>query len=136
VSVLTTALESVTLVIEGTWYSQVFFNDKSTSHLLLANYSIVVCSRLDFQDLTGRMSSHSINALPSYLKNKWTLLSYVARYMDENLIEGGDSQSVSPRCRASFIHMKRWVRTPKTIIMQLDNKTFQVITKSTFYLLL
>ena len=86
---------------------------------------------MDFQDLTGRMSSHNINAMPLYLKDKWTLLHYFARYMDENLSEGDDSQSTAPavdtpRCRSSFIHMKRWVRTPKAIIMQLDNKTFQV----------
>jgi len=87
---------------------------------------------LDFQDLTGRMSSHSINAMPLFLKDKWTLLHYFARYMDENLSEIGNSQSTASfvdtqRCRSSFIHMKRWVRTPKAIIMQLDNKTFQVI---------
>jgi hypothetical protein len=66
-----------------------------------------------------------------------TLLRYFAQYMDENLTEGGDSQqqqeqasttpSTSPvHRRRSFVHMKRWVRTPKAIIMQLDNNTLQV----------
>jgi len=66
--------------------------------------------------------------------------------MDENLTEGGDSlsttttattaqaaqaqtaqsQAASRRSPPAFIHMKRWVRTPKVIIMQLDNCTLQV----------
>jgi hypothetical protein len=72
-----------------------------------------------------------------------TLLRYFAQYMDENLTEGGDSQqqqeqasttpSTSPvHRRRSFVHMKRWVRTPKAIIMQLDNNTLQV--KSIYYI--
>lgn len=94
-------------------------------------------SRLDFQDATGKTSSYSLNALPSYLMERLTLLRYFAQYMDENLTEGGDSQqqqeqasttpSTSPvHRRRSFVHMKRWVRTPKAIIMQLDNNTLQV----------
>lgn len=42
--------------------------------------------------------------------------------MDENLTEGGDNQ----QDQTSFVHMKRWVRTPKAIIMQLDNNTLQI----------
>lgn len=86
-------------------------------------------SRLDFQDSTGKTSSYNINALPSYLMERLTLLRYFAQYMDENLTEGGDSQQdqTSPvHRRRSFVHMKRWVRTPKAIIMQLDNNTLQV----------
>lgn len=64
-----------------------------------------------------------------------TLLRYFAQYMDENLTEGGDSQQQQDQTSASsspahrrrpFVHMKRWVRTPKAIIMQLDNNTLQV----------
>lgn len=101
-------------------------------------------SRLDFQDSSGKMSSHSVAALPAYLMERLTLLRYFAQYMDENLTEGGDSSSSSsasqaapapptagpgltPRRQQSFVHMKRWVRTPKAIIMQLDNNTLQVI---------
>ncbi|EFX82812.1 hypothetical protein DAPPUDRAFT_302355 [Daphnia pulex] len=96
-------------------------------------------NRLDFQDATGKTSSYSLNALPSYLMERLTLLRYFAQYMDENLTEGGDSQqqqqqeqasttpSTSPvHRRRSFVHMKRWVRTPKAIIMQLDNNTLQI----------
>ena len=93
-------------------------------------------SRLDFQDATGKTSSYTLNALPSYLMERLTLLRYFAQYMDENLTEGGDSQqqqeqastpSTSPvHRRRSFVHMKRWVRTPKAIIMQLDTNTLQV----------
>ena len=61
-----------------------------------------------------------------------TLLRYFAQYMDENLTEGGDSQQQDETSpvhgrRRSFVHMKRWVRTPKAIIMQLDNNTLQVL---------
>ena len=56
-----------------------------------------------------------------------TLLRYFAQYMDDNLTEGGDSQPIpSAYGRPAFVHMKRWVRTPKAIIMQLDNNTLQV----------
>ena len=110
------------------------------NHLFFFKF-IFMFSRLDFQDSSGKMSSHSINALPSYLMERLTLLRYFAQYMDENLTEGGDSQSGStaaapavgtPRCRPSFVHMKRWVRTPKAIIMQLDNNTLQVTTTPPF----
>ena len=103
-------------------------------------------TRLDFQDSTGKTSSHSVNALPAYLMERLTLLRYFAQYMDENLTEGGDSNgssasqpastsaaaaapALTPRriLQPSFVHMKRWVRTPKAIIMQLDNNTLQVI---------
>lgn len=42
--------------------------------------------------------------------------------MDENLTEGCDNQ----QNQSSYVHMKRWVRTPKAIIMQLDNNTLQI----------
>lgn len=42
--------------------------------------------------------------------------------MDENLTEGGNNQ----HNQSSFVHIKRWVRTPKAIIMQLDNNTLQI----------
>jgi hypothetical protein len=88
-----------------------------------------MCSRLDFQDSSGKMSSHSTSALPSYLMERLTLLRYFAQYMDENLTEGGflgptvDSLDYHP----SFVHLKRWVRSSKAIIMQLDNNTLHVI---------
>lgn len=97
---------------------------------------------MDFQDASGKTSSYSTSALPGYLTERLTLLRYFAQYMDENLTEGGDSRGgpgapASPASRRSsgpppataapgFVHMKRWVRTPKAIIMQLDNSTLQV----------
>jgi len=83
-------------------------------------------SRLDFQDANGKTSSHIISSLPSFLSERLTLLRYFAQYMDENLTEGGDSQPLPTYRRCSFVHMKRWVRTPKAIIMQLDNNTLQI----------
>lgn len=96
-------------------------------------------SRLDFQDSSGKTSSHAVNSLPTYLMERLTLLRYFAQYMDENLTEGGDSSqsnnnqqqpATTPRRSSSFVHMKRWVRTPKAIIMQLDNNTLQVTSYS------
>ena len=76
--------------------------------------------------------------MPSYLSERLTLLRYFSQYMDENLTEGGDSQAaghLAPARRPSaapFVHMKRWVRTPKAIIMQLDNSTLQVTIRIRF----
>ena len=93
---------------------------------LFVCFRLVEHSRLDFQDASGKTSSHIISSLPSFLAERLTLLRYFAQYMDENLTEGGDSLPLPTYRRCSFVHMKRWVRTPKAIIMQLDNNTLQV----------
>ena len=75
----------------------------------------------------NNLTNMSSSQVPASLHEKFTLLRYFAQYMDENLTEGGDSQPLPTYRRSSFVHMKRWVRTPKAIIMQLDNNTLQVL---------
>ena len=76
--------------------------------------------------------------VPASLHEKFTLLRYFAQYMDENLTEGGEGRAGGrgggvAATRASqntpappIPQIKRWIRAPKAIIMQLTNGTIQV----------
>jgi len=77
------------------------------------------------------VSTMSTQHVPTSLHEKFTLLRYFAQYMDENLTEGGEAGSgrvkPCPRAMATPIpQIKRWIRTPKAIIMHLTNGTIQV----------
>ena len=93
-------------------------------------FCILPTSRLDFQDSNGEMSSHDIISLPSNVRimNRFKLLRFFADYMDENLKESSNNQINSTPCLLSQPFVKRWVRTTKVMIMQLDNNTLQVHT--------
>ncbi|XP_065576839.1 serine/threonine-protein kinase PLK1-like [Artemia franciscana] len=97
----------------------VLFND-STRMILSSDLQ-----RTDYQDKFGHGKIFPPDAVPWSCQEKSVLLNYFAQYMDENLTEGGDvlQNKLSKR---QLVHMKRWVRTPKAIIMQLDNGTLQV----------
>lgn len=71
---------------------------------------------------------HQAGALPAWLQERYQLLRYFATYMEENLTEAGDSRATRLAvARMPVIpHVRRWDRTPKSIIMQLSNGTFQV----------
>merc|ERR1740128_299442 len=73
------------------------------------------------------VSTMSSQQVPPLLHEKFTLLRYFAQYMDQNLTEGGDSvRKSSARCQTAIPQIKRWIRTPKAIIMHLTNGTIQV----------
>ncbi|XP_069993490.1 serine/threonine-protein kinase PLK1-like [Penaeus vannamei] len=100
----------------------VFFND-------LTRISISTDkSRVEFTDSAGRLTVQQAGALPAWLQERYQLLRYFATYMEENLTEAGDARSArAATSRASVIpHVRRWDRTPKSIIMQLSNGTFQI----------
>ena len=72
--------------------------------------------------------------VPPSLHEKFTLMSYFAQYINENLTEGGDGVRNQTKnivgvrqAAASIPQIKRWIRTPKAIIMHLTNGTIQVI---------
>lgn len=71
---------------------------------------------------------HQASSLPVWLQDRYQLLRYFATYMEENLTEAGDTRSsrVVVGRGAVIPHVRRWDRTPKSIIMQLSNGTFQV----------
>ena len=79
----------------------------------------------------GRSCSYEPSQVPSLLQERFTLLRYFSQYMDENLTEGGETRSSAaaaqpPPPPPPEVHMRRWVRTHKAIIMQLSNGTLQV----------
>ncbi|XP_023327473.1 serine/threonine-protein kinase PLK1 [Eurytemora carolleeae] len=75
----------------------------------------------------GSMSTMNSHQVPPGLHEKFTLLRYFAQYMDQNLTEGGETGRRLSRVQPATIpHIKRWVRTPKAIIMHLTNGTIQV----------
>ena len=82
---------------------------------------------MEFTDSTGRLVVHQAGSLPAWLQERYQLLRYFATYMEENLTEAGDVRSSRAVVgRGNVIpHVRRWDRTPKSIIMQLSNGTFQ-----------
>lgn len=86
----------------------------------------------------SNVTSMSASQVPPSLHEKFTLLRYFAQYMDENLTEGGEGCRTTPgkaigsgagvrhASSASIPQIKRWIRTPKAIIMHLTNGTIQV----------
>jgi len=75
------------------------------------------------------VSTMSTAHVPASLHEKFTLLRYFAQYMDENLTEGGEAGSARAKSSARpapIPQIKRWIRTPKAIIMHLTNGTIQV----------
>ncbi|CAL4122258.1 unnamed protein product, partial [Meganyctiphanes norvegica] len=100
----------------------VFFND-------LTRISINTDkSRVEFTDASGHLTVQQVGTLPAWLQERYQLLRYFATYMEENLTEAGDTRAVrAAHSRTSVIpHVRRWDRTPKSIIMQLSNGTFQI----------
>lgn len=80
------------------------------------------------------VASMAIAQVPPSLHEKFTLLRYFAQYMDENLTEGGEGGRLPGKALVGVKHaasctipqIKRWIRTPKAIIMHLTNGTIQV----------
>ena len=79
------------------------------------------------------MATMSTQHVPTSLHEKFTLLRYFAQYMDENLTEGGEGGGRGgklgpprPPHATPIPQIKRWIRTPKAIIMHLTNGTIQV----------
>jgi len=102
----------------------VLFND-STKVLYMTDKS-----RVEFVGRHGRACCYEPSAVPGLLQERFTLLRYFSQYMDENLTEGGETRpgaagGALPPAPAE-IHMRRWVRTHKAIIMQLTNGTLQI----------
>lgn len=100
----------------------VFFNDLTRISISSDK------NRVEFTDSSGRLTVHQAGTLPAWLQERYQLLRYFATYMEENLTEAGDSRATrSAVARMPVIpHVRRWDRTPKSIIMQLSNGTFQI----------
>ncbi|XP_068228499.1 serine/threonine-protein kinase PLK2-like [Palaemon carinicauda] len=99
----------------------VFFNDLTRISISSDK------SRVEFTDSSGRLTVQQAGTLPAWLQERYQLLRYFATYMEENLTEAGDSRTTRGSARSNIIpHVRRWDRTPKSIIMQLSNGTFQI----------
>jgi len=103
-------------------------SDKSIGILFNDNTRISYSSDRSFiqfgenQEVTT-MGTHQV---PPYLHEKFTLLRYFAQYMDQNLTEGGETRKGLRSLTTTIPQIKRWIRTPKAIIMHLTNGTIQV----------
>lgn len=99
----------------------VLFND--TSKISLSSDR----THIEYHDLNRKLNIFTITNIPSNLHEKYTLLKYFAQYMDENLTEGGEPHMIEYQKGKSHIpYMKRWVRTPHAILMQLSTGTVQI----------
>lgn len=83
--------------------------------------------RLEVCHYLGKSTSYPVNLVPLKLQYRCTLLCHFAQYMDENLTEGCETKENVPMKRKGPVPtMKRWVRTPTAIVMQLSSGTVQV----------
>ncbi|KAB7494327.1 Serine/threonine-protein kinase PLK1 [Armadillidium nasatum] len=112
----------------------VFFNDLTRISISSDK------SRVEFHDNSGRVTAHPTGSLPAWLQERFQLLKYFAAYMEENLTDAGEvveshkrqHQQQQQQLQQSNLkqilipHIRRWDRTPKSIIMHLSNGTFQV----------
>ncbi|XP_064625588.1 serine/threonine-protein kinase PLK1-like [Lineus longissimus] len=98
----------------------VLFNDTARISLGPDGKSAQYC------DLTGRVTAFQVDAVPTGLQKRSTLLTYFATYMNENLIQGGDMEAEGADRYPGGIFMKKWFRTSKAIVMYLSSGTLQV----------
>ncbi|XP_076356756.1 serine/threonine-protein kinase PLK2-like [Tachypleus tridentatus] len=83
--------------------------------------------RVEYYDQSNKLKVYSSPNVPSILLEKYTLLRYFTQYMEENLIEGGDIKQLEVTKKKKTIpYMKRWVRTSRAIVMQLNCGTLQM----------
>lgn len=76
---------------------------------------------------TQKSQSFAIDSVPKTLERRVTLLKYFAKYMDDNLIRGGDLIfPKEPTERPLIPFMRKWFRTTSAIVMLLSNKTLQI----------
>lgn len=98
----------------------VLFND--ATHLSFSPDRL----RLEYRDNHGSMEAHAPSSMPASLQEKYGLLKYFAHYMEENLTEGGDVPKGPARKKKPLVHLQRWMRTDRAVIMQLSCSMLQV----------
>ncbi|VDH94478.1 polo-like kinase 2 [Mytilus galloprovincialis] len=100
----------------------VLFND--TSRIVMSPDGRAV----QYYDITGKLSTFTIECVPEDLEKKTTLLLYFARYMDEHLIQGGNVELSKDSDDMWYAHtyLKKWFRTNKAIVLYLSDGTLQV----------
>ncbi|XP_022240062.1 serine/threonine-protein kinase PLK1-like isoform X2 [Limulus polyphemus] len=95
--------------------------------------------RVEYYDLANKLKTYCSSNVPSILQEKYTLLKYFSQYMEENLtevncrewrclsIQGGEVKHLGLcKTKRSIPYMKRWIRTSRAIIMQLNCGTLQM----------
>lgn len=100
----------------------VLFND--TSRIVMSPDGRTI----QYYDVTGKLSTYSLDCVPEDLEKKTTLLLYFARYMDEHLIQGGNVElsKDSDDSWCGHAYLKKWFRTNKAIVLYLSDGTLQV----------
>ncbi|CAG0916696.1 unnamed protein product [Notodromas monacha] len=118
-------------------------SDKSVGVMFNDNTRIA-CSgdrrRVEFWDSEGGLSIFNQGNVPQPLEERYTLLRYFAKYMDENLTEGGGHGAPAradvpmatngamngSSCVSTIPHMRCWIRSSAAIIMHLSDGTVQI----------
>ncbi|XP_033737469.1 serine/threonine-protein kinase PLK1-like [Pecten maximus] len=101
----------------------VLFND--TSRIVMSPDGRAI----QYFDMTGKLSTFTVDCVPEELEKKTTLLLYFARYMDEHLIQGGNvetSRDSDDYVWGGTAYLKKWFRTGKAIVLYLSDGTLQV----------
>ncbi|XP_006634787.1 serine/threonine-protein kinase PLK3 [Lepisosteus oculatus] len=66
-----------------------------------------------------------VSAVPEQLRNQMQIVEYVANYMEQNLMEGGDLQCREYQGSSSLL-LLQWVKTDHALVMLFSNGTLQV----------
>ncbi|XP_033861833.1 serine/threonine-protein kinase PLK3-like [Acipenser ruthenus] len=64
-------------------------------------------------------------AVPEQLRSQMHIVEYVANYMEQNLMEGGDIQCREDKLSSSLL-LLQWVKTDHALVMLFSNGTLQV----------
>ncbi|XP_033883972.2 serine/threonine-protein kinase PLK3-like [Acipenser ruthenus] len=64
-------------------------------------------------------------AVPEQLRSQMHIVEYVANYMEQNLMEGGDIQCREDKVSSSLL-LLQWVKTDHALVMLFSNGTLQV----------
>ncbi|XP_039591165.1 serine/threonine-protein kinase PLK3 [Polypterus senegalus] len=67
----------------------------------------------------------SASAVPEQLLNQMQIVEYVANYMEQNLMEGGDLQCHGDKASSNLL-LLQWVKTDHALVMLFSNGTLQV----------
>ncbi|XP_066548134.1 serine/threonine-protein kinase PLK3 [Amia ocellicauda] len=65
------------------------------------------------------------SAVPEQLRSQMQIVEYVANYMEQNLMEGGDLQCREDQGSSSLL-LLQWVKTEHALVMLFSNGTLQV----------
>lgn len=115
----------------------VYFNDSTKAVLSSDGKSFIYVERRKTVDVNGEKTEqvpeiHNLQAYPSSLEKKVTLLNHFGSYLIEQRNRDESTEEEIPPssgndASVSTVFLKKWVRTKHAILFRLSNQTVQVV---------